>query len=329
MVIVIILFLIGLLLLYKGGDVFVDQAVYFARRFRISELIIGATIVSIGTTLPEVTVSALASAGGASAISYGNAVGSVICNAGLIAGVLLLSMPARVTKSEIAIGALFFFVADIVFALFSIFVGFINILSGICLLIIFSLYILITLHRSHNTINSLTCLPQAESLKNENAPLKHVLLMVLGAVFIFAGSRLLIDNGIRIAQALHLHERIIALSFIALGTSLPELITAIVSIAKGHGAISLGNIIGANFMNLTIVIGISAIIMPISTPIRILQTDLFFLLIPMSILTIPTLIQGKTMRLQGALLLAIYTGYCIMLFGGQYTSVFMPFINMP
>lgn len=329
MVVVIVLFFFGLVLLYKGGDVFVDQAVYFARRFKISELVIGATIVSIGTTLPEVTVSALASAGGVSAIAYGNAVGSVICNAGLIAGVLLLSMPARVTKSEIALGALFFFAADIIFASFSIFVGSINIIAGICLLVIFSLYILIALRRSYHTTDLLTSMPQSESRKNEDAPLKHALLMVLGAVFIFIGSRLLIDNGIRIAQALHLNERIIALSFIALGTSLPELITAIIAIAKGHGSISLGNIIGANFMNLTIVIGLSAIIMPISTPIRILQADLYFLLFPMLVLTIPTLIKGKTTRFQGVLLLTTYVWYCTMLFGGQYTSTFLPYINIP
>lgn len=148
MIITIALFIVGLIMLYKGGDIFVNEAVYFARKLNMSELIIGATIVSIGTTLPEVTVSALASADGVSSMAYGNAMGSVICNTALIAGVLLLVMPTQVNKSEITISTFFFFFVVIALLVFGIFIGAIHMLAGLILLIIFTLYIDMVIRRS-------------------------------------------------------------------------------------------------------------------------------------------------------------------------------------
>jgi cation:H+ antiporter len=325
MIIVSVLFILGLLMLYKGGDVFVNEAIYFARKLRMSELLIGTTIVSIGTTLPEVSVSALASADGLSGIAYGNAFGSVICNTALIAGILLLLIPTKINKSEITLSTLFFFIAVIVLLVFGVILGVIHILAGISLLCIYILYMFTAIRSSHK----LTMVaPNAElSDKAEGSPLKHALLMALGAALIFIGSRLLINNGIQIAQTLGVPERVIALTFVSLGTSLPELVTAIVAIAKGHSAISLGNIIGASFMDLSVVIGVSSIIMPITIPPEILRTDIYFMLISMIILTAPTILRGQTSRYQGAFLLALYTWYCIMLFSGQYTSVFLQYLH--
>ncbi len=311
MIVVVLLFLAGLALLWKGGDLFVDQAAYFARRFGISEIVIGATIVSIGTTLPETTVSALASLGGTPAIAYGNALGSVICNTGLVAGLLLLLRPGRADRGEVAFGALFFFAAAIAFALIASRFGVIDRWAGWVLNGLFLSYLVSSVLRARRA-----SMGRAEQNASEpkRAALKHALLMALSALLIFLGSRLLIANGTEIAWALGVPERVIALTFIALGTSLPELATAVIAIARGHGALSLGNIIGANFLNLTLVLGLSAVLAPIPAPVSSLLNDVRALAVPMLLLTLPTFIRGGTMRVQGALLIGIYAFYCYRLF---------------
>ncbi len=322
------LFLLGLAAMYKGGDIFVEEAVYIARRFRIPEIIIGATIVSIGTTLPEVTVSVLASANGLSSMAYGNAIGSVSCNAALIAGILLLLAPSRVAKQEVLLGTMFFFAAALLFTAVSAVNGSIPPVAGLLLLAVYAAFVLMSIHKSTDALIP-DHSPEAEAVK-EGSTLSHLFFFVVGGVLIFFGSNLLIDNGVLIAQFLRVPERIIALTFIALGTSLPELVTAITSIVKGHGDISLGNIIGANLMNISVVIGISALIHPVSTPHAELWTDLVFAFMPMLLLAVPTLIRGKTTRLQGGLLICAYIWYCVLLFNEQqYTSAFLSYISYP
>lgn len=311
MLFVVLLFLVGLACLWKGGDLFVDQAVHLARRFGISEIIVGATIVSIGTTLPEVTVSALAAAGGAGDMAYGNAVGSVICNTGLIAGALVLFRPTRAKRADIAFGGLFFLGAAAAFALVTARFGTLTPWAGAALLALFAGFLFASAYRARRATLGADISQTAEPKDNG---LRHALLMVLGAGLIFLGSQLLITNGIRIAQALGVPARVIALTFIALGTSLPELATAVIAIARGHGALSLGNIIGANFFNLTLVLGLSAVISPIPAWSPTFLRDIQAMVIPMLILTLPTFIRGRTFRLQGALLIGIYAWYAIRLF---------------
>ena len=321
----VLLFLLGLAALYKGGDIFVEEAAYIARRFRIPEIIIGATIVSIGTTLPEVTVSALASANGLSSMAYGNAIGSVICNAALIAGLLLLLAPSRIAKREILLGTVFFFVAALLLTVTSAANGSIPAVPGLILLAVYVAFVVISIRQSLRT-EPVGHARKAVAVK-EGSTLSHILFFAVGGVLVFFGSKLLIDNGVLIAQFLKVPERIIALTFIALGTSLPELVTAIASIVKGHGDISLGNIIGANLMDISVVIGISALIHPVATPHAELLTDLLFAVAPMLLLTVPTLLRGKTTRLQGSLLFLTYILYCILLFHErQYMSTFLPYI---
>ncbi len=322
----VLLFLLGLAALYKGGDIFVEEAVYIARRFRIPEIIIGATIVSIGTTLPEMTVSALASANGLSSMAYGNAIGSVSCNAALIAGVLLLLAPSHVAKKEIMLGTIFFFAAALFFTIAGAANGSITVLAGLILLAVYAAFVVMSIRQSSKTLVTGHA-GKAEAGK-EGSVLSHLFFFVVGGVLVFFGSKLLIDNGVLIAQFLKVPERIIALTFIALGTSLPELVTAIASISKGHGDISLGNIIGANLMNISVVIGISSLIHPVAVPQAELRTDLLFAFVPMLLLAIPTLLRSKTSRMQGGLLLCAYIWYCILLFHElQYASAFLPYIS--
>jgi cation:H+ antiporter len=237
MLIPVLLFIVGLLCLIKGGDWFVDGATGIARRFHVPELLIGATVVSIGTTLPEVMVSTTSALTGHGEIAYGNAIGSVICNSALIAAITIAVRPGKVDPKSLRTPVAFFFVAAGV----AYTTGSFTRPVGLILLAMFVAYIVCNVLAMKNTPA-----PEEEEQAEEGPFAKELGLLVIGAVLIAVGADLLVDNGTLIAQALGVPESVIALTFVALGTSLPELVTAITSLAKGHGALSLGNVIGAN-----------------------------------------------------------------------------------
>ncbi len=316
----VLLFCLGLACLIKGGDWFVDGATGIAHRFHVPELLIGATVVSIGTTLPEVMVSATAAANGISDIAYGNAIGSIICNTSLIAALTVAIAPSVVEKKSLKVPVLFFFGAAILYALFAYVFGRFDRWSGILLLTIFAVYMILLVRQAVTEGKQVR--QDGEKTKGtetKQAPLwKEILFLIIGAALIAVGAKLLVDNGTLIAEGLGVPKTVIALTFVALGTSLPELVTAIVSLAKGHGALSLGNIIGANLFNLVLVSGTAITISPFVVPAekRIagmnasLVVDIPLVFLVMLLLTIPALLTGKLKRYQGILLLAIYAGYC-------------------
>ena len=254
MLIPVLLFIVGLLCLIKGGDWFVDGATGIARRFKVPELLIGATVVSIGTTLPEVMVSTTSAMTGHGEIAYGNAIGSVICNAALIAAITIAVRPGKVDPKSLRVPVLFFFVAAALYAGVAYTTGYFSRPIGIVLLAMFVAYMVCNVLAMKNA-------PAPEDDEDEPEKemsfAKEVGLLILGAALIAVGANLLVDNGTLIAQALGVPESVIALTFVALGTSLPELVTAITSLAKGHGSLSLGNVIGANVFNLVLVSGMS------------------------------------------------------------------------
>ena len=253
MLIPVLLFIVGLLCLIKGGDWFVDGATGIARRFHVPELLIGATVVSIGTTLPEVMVSTTSALTGHGEIAYGNAIGSVICNSALIAAIPIIVKPGKADPKSLRTPVLFFFVAAAFYAGVAYTTGYFSRPVGLVLLAMFVAYIVCNILAMKNAPA-----PEEEEEPAENASLaKELGLLAVGAVLIAVGADLLVDNGTLIAQALGVPESVIALTFVALGTSLPELVTAITSLAKGHGALSLGNVIGANVFNLVLVSGVS------------------------------------------------------------------------
>ncbi len=322
MIISVLLFLVGFIFLIKGGDWFVDGSIGIAKRFNISDLLIGATIVSIGTTLPEVMVSASAALTGHGEIAYGNAIGSIICNTALIAATTLVFSPGPVKTKALKTPVLFFFGTAILYALVAYFYGYFSRTIGVILLLIFLNYILITIRQMRD--KSLEKNNEVEELSNpvEQSLLKEIILILLGATLIALGANLLVDNGTVIAQSLGVPESVIALTFVALGTSLPELVTAITSLIKGHGALSLGNIIGANLFNLVLVSGVSITLSPFSIPQNStifgynasLLLDFPIMFLVMIILVVPALITGKLTRIQGLILWAIYLTYCIVEF---------------
>ena len=317
MLIPVLLFIVGLLFLIKGGDWFVDGASSLARRFHLPELLIGATVVSIGTTLPEVMVSTMSALSGHGEIAYGNAIGSVICNAALIAAITIAVRPGRVDPKTLKTPVAFFFAAAAIYCIAAYVFGRFTRVMGIIMLAMFVAYMAVNVLQMKNT-------PAGEQeASEEEMPLaKTLILLVLGAVLIAAGANLLVDNGTLIAQALGVPESVIALTFVALGTSLPELVTAVTSLVKGHSDLSLGNVVGANVFNLVLVSGMSITLAPFTIPQSAtlfginssLVLDLPVMLAVMLILTVPALVKGKLHRAQGILLLAIYAAFCAVQF---------------
>ena len=314
MLIPVLLFILGLALLIKGGDWFVDGAGGIAHRFKVPELLIGATVVSIGTTLPEVMVSATSAVSGHGQIAYGNAIGSVICNTALICALTFAIRPAKVDTKSFRTPVIFFFVAAALYCVFAYLAGGFSRIAGLCLLAVFAAYMVLTVRQALTG-------PKTDPVQDqpEEALGKLLLLLVLGAAAIAVGARLLVDNGTKIAQALGVPESVIALTFVALGTSLPELVTAITSLIKGHGALSLGNVIGANLFNLVLVTGVSATLAPFPVPASkqiagmnsSLVVDIPVMLLVMLLLTVPALTKKKLTRPQGIGLLVIYAAFCV------------------
>lgn len=317
MLIPILLFCVGLVLLIKGGDWFVDGATGIAHRFHIPELLIGATVVSIGTTLPEVMVSATSAIGGHGEIAYGNAIGSVICNTSLIAAITVAIRPSEVDPKTLKIPTLFFFAAAVFYATIAYSTGYFARWVGIVLLLMFIIYMV-------TTVKQVKSLPKADAEEeSEDAPMwKELVLLIVGAALIAVGANLLVNNGTLIAEAMGVPEAVIALTFVALGTSLPELVTAITSLIKGHSSLSLGNIIGANLFNLVLVSGLSTTLRPFTIPqdskIGSFNTSLVLdfpvMFLVMLLLTIPALKKAKLSRWQGILLLIIYFSFCAVQF---------------
>ena len=316
----VILFCIGLVLLIKGGDWFVDGAVGVAHKYRLPEILIGATIVSIGTTIPEVMVSSIAAAAGQSQTAYGNAIGSCICNTALIAAVTIAAKSVQeIDAKAFRTPIIFFFIAAIFYSAVAYITGEFSRLIGILLLAIFVIYMVITVRQALNNRVSV----KVEEEEQEDKPMwKNILFLIGGAAIIAVGANLLVNNGQIIAKGLGVPESVIALTFIALGTSLPEFVTAITSLVKGHSSLSLGNIIGANLFNLVFVSGMAITINPFKVPSEkliagqnaSLVVDIPVMFATMLLLTVPTLISKKLRRYQGIVLLLIYFTYVLFQF---------------
>lgn len=316
--IAIVLFIIGFALLIFGGDWFVDGAVAIAKKWHIPDLLIGATVVSIGTTLPEVMVSAGASVAGHSEIAYGNALGSIICNTALISAITLTFAPGVTDKKSLTVPAIFFFASAAFYAVTSYTTGYFSRIVGIALLVIFAVYIGLQVKSALSGKKG-----DEDVLEEESLPMgKAILFLILGAAAIALGADLLVDNGTIIATIVGVPESVIALTFVALGTSLPELITAITSLKKGHGALSLGNVIGANLFNLVLVSGLSITLNPFAIPASkliagmnaSLLVDIPVVFFVSFVMILPALIKGKLYRWQGITLLLTYAAYCVFQF---------------
>ena len=320
--------ILGFAFLIKGGDWFVDSATGIAKRFHLPELLIGATVVSIGTTLPEVMTSAIGAASGSGAMAYGNAIGSIICNTSLIAAITIAIKPGKADRKSLIFPVCFFFGAAVFYAFNAYVFGRFNLWMGLVLLCGFIVYMVMNvINMKKNPVEVEVSEdepgePEIQDKSSKGAFIKDIVMLVVSAAIIAAGAKLLVEGAIKIATDFNVPETIISLTIVALGTSLPELVTAITSLLKGHGALSLGNIIGANIFNLVLVSGAAISINPFDVPADAtfmgqnasLIFDIPLVFIVMGIMTVPTIIKGKLQRWQGISLLCIYAAYCVLQF---------------
>ena len=234
MIIPIIMLALGFILLIKGGDWFVDGATGIARRFHLPEILIGATVVSIGTTLPEVMVSAGAAVQGSGSIAYGNAIGSIICNTALISAITIAIKPGAAARKSMVLPVSFFYFSAVLYCLGAYIFGKFTLAMGIVLLLTFIIYMTSTVLRMKNSAGDLNVVEEEHEEENNGSLVKDIILLLLGAAVIAVGADLLVDNAILIAEKCGVSEKVIGLTIVALGTSLPELVTAITSLVKGH-----------------------------------------------------------------------------------------------
>ena len=317
MLISVLLFAVGLVLLIKGGDWFVDGATGIATRFRLPDIVVGATVVSIGTTLPEVMVSATGALQGQGAMAYGNAIGSIICNTALIAAISVACNPGPVNVKTMKMPVLFFFGSAALYCFAAYGLGEFPRWMGFLLLTVFVIY---TILNVRNGLKNPTKSADDDAEETKERPLwQQLAFLIVGAAVIAVGARLLVNHGTIIATKLGVPETVIALTFVALGTSLPELVTTITSLKKGRASLGIGNVIGANVFNLVLVSGISVALAPFEVPVgktffginSSLILDMPLMLVVMLLLTVPALLKKKLGRWQGITLLCIYAAFCV------------------
>ena len=332
---VILLLILGIALIVKGGDWFVDAASWVAEALHIPQFIIGATIVSLATTMPEILVSAIAAGEGNADMAVGNAVGSVVANIGLIMGISMLCLPALFSIKDYLAKSLMLIAAIGILYLLCI-GGSLNVYLSLILLAIFIAFIvenLLSAKRNmakekleKNKENMSDLSAQSESAETatdaqskpkypKKVVAKYVILFIVGAACIVGGARLLVDYGTELAVRIGVPSGIIAVTLVAVGTSLPELVTTTVSISKKKSELSIGNIVGANIIDMTLILPLCAIISGGALPVSLqsLRLDMPVCLLLACIALIPSLIFKKYRRWQGITMLTVYAAYITIL----------------
>ena len=373
----VLLFAVGLVLLIKGGDWFVDGATGIAKRFHLPDIVVGATVVSVGTTLPEVMVSTTGALQGSGAMAYGNAIGSIICNTALIAAISITVNPGPVNVKSMKTPVIFFFLSAAMYCIAAYALGTFPRWLGFVMLAVFACYTVLTVRNGLKNPDAASEEEEEEESSNipwsglvivgiaaaavalsgmffETVPVWYaaaicvvaiayllfgskltkgsqnpqprkmwmeLILLVAGAGIIAVGADLLVEHGQVIAIGLGVPSTVVALLFVALGTSLPELVTTITSLKKGRASLGVGNVIGANVFNLVLVSGVAVSLAPFDVPVEntLLNTGLNLSLVfdipvmlgVMTLMTIPALLSKKLRRWQGLVLLGIYAAFCV------------------
>ncbi len=302
-------FCFGLFLISKGAGWFTDASVSIANKLKVPKVVIGATLVSIFTTLPEFSVSFLASVRSQPDTSLGNAVGSVICNLGLVLSVSAIISPVYIGEKIKSKSFLMFIIGFFIFSFTYFFDhGFINKILGAVLLLIAILYLI---------FSSVGKNSDESTDESEYSLSKIVTFFIFGASFVIIGSYLVVSNVIPIAKYIGVPEIIIALTMVAIGTSLPELVMAIASSLKGHSGIALGNVVGANILNLTWVIGSAALYSPLKIAQKTYLIDLPYMIFMMGLFLCFILFMERINTRSGLILLVSYIFYLFISFFNQ------------
>lgn len=308
-----IIFTIGLILTVKGGDLFVEAAIWIAERTGISSGIIGATIISVATTLPEFFVSTVASNEGFSEMAVGNAIGSYICNIAFIMGLCSLIKPIKVESSFFGVKGIMMISYLCIFFILSK-EGVITYREGYILIGLAVFFIIINIFEYKKT-NGKYKRRRKGSIRKKDM-FRNLFKFLLGGLFIVYGAHILVDSGVKIANFLRIPKQVVSLTLLAIGTSLPELVTSLMAILKEQENISLGNILGANILNVSIIIGASALV---SQQGLIISRQTLFLDIPVAMLValifiVAGIYKEKIGRMTGLILLSAYIVYILILF---------------
>ncbi|MGM9664704.1 MAG: calcium/sodium antiporter [Eubacteriales bacterium] len=333
------LFAVGIVLIVKGGDWFVDGAVWVAEVTKIPKFIIGATIISVATTLPEIIVSTIAAVEGHGILvsgvgdyiaasqdkvgmAIGNGIGSVICNTAMILAISVIFMPIAVKRKDFAPKSILLIAAVVALFLFSM-SGSFSLSGALVLILIFALYIAENIRSAKNNVSEND---DERPSADKRSVILNILRVVIGAAGIVVGSQLLVNNGSKIAASWGVSEAIIGVTIVAIGTSLPELVTAVTAVVKKQASMSVGNVIGANVIDTTLILSVCSFVYGGNLPVSLQNIYLDFpvAIIVSLIAAVPTIICKKFNRWQGILMLAIYIAYLIIVTVGlkQYLSLF-------
>lgn len=304
-----ILLILGLVILLAGGKFLVDGASAVAAKFGLSAGLIGLTVVAFGTSAPELLVSINAAIKGNSDIALGNVIGSNISNISLVLGISAIVYPISIYKSVLKTDYLATLLSAILFYVLA-FNGLISRIEGFVLfvlLIALNIYFFKKLRVAEEDINE-------DVLKlKEQSLIKSGGLLFIGIAGLYFGSDMLVDSAVEISKMFGVSERIIGVTVIAIGTSLPELVTSIIAALKKETDIAIGNILGSNIMNILAIIGITSLISPINVSEVFIKQD-FLWMLGLTILLFPILRSRLIIsRLEGALLLAVYGAYLFMI----------------
>jgi len=304
-----LLFILGLVLVVKGGDWFVDAASWIAKALNIPTFIIGATIVSIATTLPEMIVSVIAASQGKVDMAIGNAVGSVTANTALIMAVAMLAMTIICERKKY-LKQILILISVATILLLSCLSGTLSTIGSIVLAILFITFMTLNVIEAKKEIVT----EEEKEPINKKDLGKNIVLFVIGAAAIVGGSELMVTYGEKIAIWLGVPERVVAITLVAIGTSLPELITTITAIIKKESALSIGNIIGANIIDLSLILPVCSLVSGEALPVsaQSFSVDLPACLLVTLIAMVPIIFRQKASKYQGVALLAVYIGYLIM-----------------
>lgn len=313
----IFLIFIGFVLLIKGADYLVEGSSKIAKKFHIPEIIIGLTIVSIGTSMPELFVSTTSAIDGFSDMAMGNVIGSNLCNLLLILGLSSVIRPIEFQRETRIIELPLCLFLSIIFLILSNTGGKITREESLILLCLFVCFIAYTIFMAKkgeafdkidNEEKTLTKVPEIPILKN-------IFSIIIGVIALKIGGDFTVDNAVIIAEYFKISEQIISLTILAVGTSLPELVTSVMAASKGNSDIAIGNIIGSNIFNMLLIIGVSALISPITYNLKY-NLDMTILVGAMLILALFPLIppKNKMSRVNGAIYLSLYVGYIGLMF---------------
>ncbi len=310
----IVLLIVGMVLLVKGADFFVDGASDIAKKLGIPSLIIGLTLVSIGTSLPEASVSINAAITNSSDLSFGNVVGSNIFNSLFIIGLCSIILPTVVSKDIMKFDIPILFIVMAVLALFSYAITPFKIdrWEAAILFIMFVFYIALAIYRAlKQRKENLNLEVETETLnepKKERKTWLSIMFTILGLAGVVGGGILTVDAAKKLALEFGMSELLVGLTIVAVGTSLPELVTSLVASRKGENDIAVGNVIGSNIFNIIFILGFSGVINPLGLNNNS-YVDVIFMVLAIILIFIYALRKGKVNRIEGASLMIIYILY--------------------